>query len=122
MTILLSLFAVSLACFVIAQRIKYSSELDVPFLIVGVITAITFFLFLIAVPLERMDTLAGMAKVEATRIAFEESRKSGDNVERYTRLDEIISVNQWLAKEKYYNNSAFDLWVPDEIESIQPIK
>ena len=29
--------------------------------------------------------------------------------------------NQWLASTQYYNGTMFDLWIPDEVDSLEPI-
>ena len=75
-----------------------------------------------SIPMARMDTLAKIRRLETTRITLSQQRAiKGTDYERATVINKILECNQRLATAKYYNGTAFDIWIPDEIEKVKPI-
>jgi hypothetical protein len=122
MTILLIFSALTALCIVVAVLVPYHSDIDIPFTIAAVVFGLITGTMLITIPIERESIRANIQAMEATRQTFETARAKTDNIERFSRLDEVISWNKWLAREKYNNDHMWDVWVPDEIANVKPIE
>ena len=44
------------------------------------------------------------------------------DLENATILKEIMLVNRRLAKKKYANTTIYDIWIPDAIMEVEPVK
>jgi hypothetical protein len=122
MIVLISLTFITITCWYFFNRFKYRYDWDVPFGIGGVLSSLLLFIAIISLPIYRMATHEKIIRFESVRTSFEESRSRPDNVERYTRIDQIVNYNAWLAGAQYYNKTVFDIWIPDDIENIKSIK
>jgi len=95
----------------------------------GAGTAITIFfgsvlvVLLIAFPIERMKAKRLMREVATTQETIDEARKdSFGNVERMALTRDMISLNKEIANAKYWNNTVWDIWIPDYVEQIEMLK
>lgn len=122
MTILLIFATITIGSIIGLRLIPSYSNWDIPFILCSVISGIITVLMLIAIPIERESVRSSIQAMEATRKTFETARAKTDNIERFSRLDEVISWNKWLARKQYHNANMWDLYIPDEIENIKPIK
>lgn len=96
------------------------SDLTGPIILIG---GGVFLLFaVLALPLNHMGTKAEIAKFKATQQSVTIGRVNGELLEGATLQLKIIECNQWLEVTKYYNSTAFDLWIPDEINKLSPIE
>lgn len=43
-------------------------------------------------------------------------------IERAAIQIRVIDMNKWLAKNQYWNESIFDIYIPDEVMKLEPIK
>lgn len=89
---------------------------------IGIISALTGGLGLLlcvsTIPLNRMAWQSTFVEVEAIRT----SRASDDPVEGAAWRMKAAEVNAHLASGRYYNGTVFDIWIPDQVESIAPIE
>jgi len=44
------------------------------------------------------------------------------DVERAALTQKIIDTNKWLARTQYDNNTLWDIFIPDEINELEPLK
>lgn len=79
---------------------------------------ILFTLSLIMIPINRGMVESDMAAFEASKRTIENA-KSGETL---TRIDTKVELNQWLANKQYWNNTSFDIYIPDAINDVAPIK
>ena len=86
------------------------------------IGAILMCVALITLPVHRATVAASIASFEARRATIDAMRESGDGTELAASVLSMSDANAWLAKAKYWNNTLFDIWTPDAIESVEPIK
>lgn len=70
------------------------------------------------IPLNRMGWESTFVEVEAIRA----SRASDDPLEGAAWRMKAAEVNAHLASGRYYNGTVFDIWIPDQIESVEPIQ
>ena len=77
---------------------------------------------LISLPISRMDTSAKIAEYKSVELTLEQARKDDNQMENVALQHKIIDSNKWLASQQYYNGTLFDIWIPDEILKLKPIK
>ena len=101
----------------------YDSFWDNPFSsFCMVVVGITLFACILIYPIEQLSFAEARVKFEATRRTILSAREKGQVIENAAMINSIIECNQWLAKTKYYNRSIFRLYIPNEVDSIQPIE
>jgi len=86
-----------------------------------VISGMFLFVALIVLPIERYSTHVRILEFKVARASIETARKSS-TIENAAMQLKIIDENQWLTRKKYWNNTVFDIWIPDEIEKLDLIK
>jgi hypothetical protein len=76
-------------------------------------------MFAMTVPFERMEWQSTFIEVEAIR----ETRGTDHaGIEDAAWRMKAAEVNAKLASGRYYNSTLFDIWVPDQIDDVEPIK
>lgn len=70
---------------------------------------------------EHHRTSAEIAAFHQVRASVEAARERGD-IESTALALKIIEVNSWLVKKQYWNGTCFDLWIPDEVDELEPIR
>jgi len=77
----------------------------------------------ITIPVSQIEERAAIIKFTETKATVLRARESGAWVERAALQVEIIKGNKWLAEVKYWNNWLwFDLWIPDAVDDLEPIR
>ena len=98
-----------------------NEELGIISITIGVLILI---FALILLPIARIDCNAGIAAFNATRDTVQEARANTDisYAELAALQHKIIEQNQWLASIQYWNRTVFDIWVPDRVELMTPLR
>jgi len=117
--VLAVLFVLGLIISVLVNGIDW---LEIPSTVIGVIAGVLLLIALISLPIERLDNHAQIVEFNAIKTTVEEARKRGNDFENAALQQKIITANGWLAKAKYYNTTVFDIWVPDKVNDLSPIK
>ena len=114
--ILLFIFGIVLGC----------KSRDENAVIIGIILAVFSGIFLIVALVSLMtntiEIKSDIHKFLITDTTIEVARKAGTDIENAAIQHKIIESNQWLAKQQYYNSTVFGLWIPDEIDNLEPIR
>lgn len=114
--------AFALLLFVFCLIAKFTDEFNNlhDFSVVGgILTVIVMILCLVTLPFQRMDVHSRIAQFHA----IEASRLGGTPIEAAAWRMQVAEQNAWLASAKYYNHTQlFDLWYPDEVDQVEPIK
>jgi len=76
---------------------------------------------IITIPLERYGTRCQIEEFSSIKQSITQSRLN-INVESAAMQLKIIKTNQWLVRKKYWNDTLFDIWIPDEVEGLKPLK
>lgn len=84
------------------------------------IGAVFLFVALIAIPLNHVEIRKRIAAFEATRATITASA-GVQRIENAALIQSIVEHNAWLAGVQYDNAHFFDIWVPDEIDTIEPL-
>lgn len=75
-------------------------------------------LCVLTIPLNRMAWQSSFVEVEAIR----QSRETATEIESAAWRMKAAEVNAHLASGRYYNGTLFDLWIPDQINQVEPIQ
>jgi hypothetical protein len=59
---------------------------------------------------------------ESVRQTIDRARLDGAEIESAAIQLKIAEQNAWLAKVKYWNTTVFGLWVPNEVDALEPMK
>lgn len=85
--------------------------------------SLALFIGLLGLLLNPIEYRAKASQLQAFKETVEFSRTSNvSELERAAILSKIGEWNEWLAETKYYNESIFGLWIPDEVAQIEPIR
>lgn len=91
----------------------------------GILTVASGFTLLgviIALPICHFETKADISSFMAIQTTIEQARRDNASLEIVAIQHKIVECNEWLARKKYYNSSILNLWVPNEINELEPIK
>ncbi len=120
MIILICLFLIAVLCLSAAHVLYDPWEVIVGF--AGLSAGFVLVVALILIPVKRMGVHAGIAEFEAMRTTQEESRAAGDGLEGTAWRLEKAQANRKLASAQYWNTTLFDIWIPDAVETAEPLK
>lgn len=116
MTIILVSLALLAAGLLIFHFLDYDWEgLGVIFCLAG---GLGLIMCAMTIPLKRMQWRSKFVEVEAIR----QSRTTDSEIEAAAWRMKVAEVNAELASGRYYNRTVFDIWIPDEVESMEPIQ
>jgi hypothetical protein len=74
-------------------------------------------------PIKQSSIRSEIAEFLATKNSVESARLDKDLAyESIMITKEIIEANKWLAKRQYWNETLFDIWIPDKVMELKPIK
>jgi cell division protein FtsX len=114
--ILLFVLGIALLC-------KNQNEsLEVTTIILTIFSGIFLIVSSISLVTNSIEVRSDINKFIATETTIEIARKVGVDVENTAIQHKIIESNQWLAKQQYLNSTIFELWIPDEIDKLKPIR
>jgi len=77
---------------------------------------------LIAGYLVPLETRGEIVRFEATRQTIKIARETGNELEKAAVQHKIIECNNWLASKVYWNQTIFDIFIPDEVMQLKPLK
>ena len=86
------------------------------------ISGLLLFISVIVFPIERYTTFSDIQEFNSVNSTIKTARLNGRALEAAAIQHKIVESNQWLARKQYWNDSIFDIWIPDEVMSLEPIK
>ena len=87
-----------------------------------IISGMLLLFMLILLPISRMETDTFILEIDATRATYAAARNNGNSIESAAIQVDIAKLNRRLVILQYYNNTCFDIWHKDTIDSVEPIK
>ena len=109
--------------------------------ILAVISGIFLIICLIVLVVNPIEVKGDISKFLATKATIEKARKINykriDGLSDIKTIDiqevativenaviqhKVIESNQWLAKQQYYNSTIFGLWIPNDVDKLEPIR
>jgi len=123
MIIITVLMACILVSATLVYRLGYTSAFTVVPLVTGIMSTTFLLASLLYVVAGRLDFHRGVQQINATRATIEQARQGeNDPLENAAVMLTIVELNQWIATRKYWNTTLFDLWVPDEVDQLEPLR
>jgi cell division protein FtsB len=91
----------------------------IPAFLFGVVLTVA----LIALPVQYYSGKAEVQRYYALKETIDQSRQNkASDIERAALTKEIANYNKDLAEVKYWNDSIFDIYVPDDLANLKPLK
>ena len=121
MVILLNSVVMLLIGIVLLAYLKDSIVGDIggfAFIMVG---GICFVVGMIAIPVTHWDINSEIQQFKSVELSITQARTKLD-IESAAIYMKIVDANKWLAKKKYWNKTLFDIWIPDEVDDLKPLK
>lgn len=98
-------------------------EWEMGWAITSIITGMVLFVALIMLPISYYNDMSKIKQYNSAEATIQEARtKNISDIERAALTTKIIDENQWLANEQYWNKTIFDLYIPNEVMKLQPLK
>lgn len=113
---------VLLALIAIGILMKKFTDLEDTGVLMAMLSGIALFIAMIMRMVVPYQTHADIQQFLMTKTTIEYARENGIDLEDAAIQLKIISSNQWLAREKYFNSTVWGWWIPDEVDALQPIK
>lgn len=79
-------------------------------------------IFLIMLPIYYYGVESEIRGYESTIESIENAREADKDFENAAIQQKIIDANKWLSEQQYWNESIWDIYTPDEIMELKPIK
>jgi hypothetical protein len=84
---------------------------------------VALFIQLMCWPAYYYNDISSIQQYHAAKQTIAQARTTNTSeLERAALTTKIIEVNSWLANAKYWNDSIFDIYIPDEVEELEPLK
>ena len=80
------------------------------------------FIVCISIPIEQLNRGAEIVHIKELQKSINKARTGTRMIETAAIQTEIAKANQWIAEQKYYNKTIFDLWIPDEVECMKAVE
>lgn len=120
------IFNITILLIVIGVIVFKVSDSFSDFEAVGFVLATTGSIFfiglLIALPIIRMDCMSKIKGFEAVRETILIQRENGIEIERTALIVKMVEYNKWLKEIQYQNSTFLDIFIPDEIDNLEPLK
>ena len=115
------LLSVLLGLTIVFLLLAFMAEQEWAFFL-AIIAGCCFGILLLAFPINYYETKESIYGFTATASTLEMARKQGNVLENAALQQKIIEQNQWLAKAQYYKTTMWSIWVPKDVNKLQPIK
>jgi hypothetical protein len=118
--IILTTLTLMLIAGILTAKYTYTEFLSVVLVGAG---SIGLLLGVICLPIAHMDYNSQIQEFNSVKATLENARENNvEKIESAAFQLKIADKNEWLASMKYYNGTVFDLWIPDEIDALEPIE
>jgi hypothetical protein len=121
MIILLGLLMATILGYVLVREVQHEGVF-----MVGVLLllggGVCLLMGLIGLPINHMENRAKIQEFESVRSTVEIARAADVGIETAAFQLKIAEMNQWLANVQYWNNTAFSLWIPNAVDTLEPIR
>ena len=116
--VLVVLFAVGI---IMARTDEYGG-IGLTGALMSIISGVVLFVALMALIFHPMEVRGNIARFQSIEETARVARENGDEIEGAAFRMKIADANAWLAEQKYWNDTTFDIFIPDEVEDLEPIQ
>ena len=123
MYLLIILSIVTLIGGIVAANLHWLSDWELPVWMVTGLAGFGVIIMLVILIVNHSTAGGTIAQYEIIKETIESSReKEMSEVERATLTQKIIGVNQEIAGYRYWNETNWDIFVPDELTKLEYLK
>ena len=115
------MFVVGVICLIYSKTHLYS-DADVTGGMLMFISALMLIISVLCCGANRIDVRGHLAEYEAVRQTVYAARENNRPIESAAMQTKIADINAEIASLKYYNTHWFDMAIPDDVDSIEPIR
>ncbi len=91
--------------------------------LISIISGVALVIALIVLPVNFNSIKSDINQYNIIKQTILESRTENiSDIERAALTTKIIETNQWLVNTQYWNETIFDIYIPDEIMKLKPLK
>lgn len=109
--------------FTFFSKSDWAYDIEGPCVGATVVTGLTILLMTIALMANNCSVSNDVNQLLIVKQEIEKARSNPNmEAERVAFLPKVIEYNQQVASYKYWNNTQWDLWIPDELADLEPIK
>jgi len=87
--------------------------------LIVVLSLVFLFVAILVMYINYYTTISNIQQYYATKKTIEVARERNNDFENAALQQNIIKTNEWLAGDKYWNKSTFDVAIPDEVDSLK---
>ena len=123
MIIIVPLFVLLVVCLVkMSYDIKEGEYMPVSMLFSGVLGLFLLIVFA-AVYFNPYSVRGEIAQYYAVKASIADARVMNvTDIERAALTQKIIETNRWLAQIQFDNHNLWDMFIPDEVDNLKPLK
>lgn len=98
-------------------KYDYKSKYEIDFIgyMVSVLSGVALTILLILLITFHVTVEADMRMYNVTKQTIEEQRKVPNNLENAALTEKIIEINQIIESDRYWNETIWDIWIPDRL-------
>lgn len=89
---------------------------------ISLFSGLVLFVALLFLPISRMDIRSQIQQFESVRTTANAARERGDDMEGAAFRLKVAEMNQWLAAKKYWRSTIFEIYIPADVDSLEPIQ
>ena len=90
---------------------------------ISVIVGLFWVVVMIALFLNPYSVKGEIAQYEAVKTSIENARATDiTDIERVALTQKIIETNKWLAQVQYDNQNLWAVFIPDEVDALEPLR
>ena len=96
---------------------------DLSGFILSVVCGVCLFFALILLPTNYYEGKGDIQEYYALEQTINNARSNGANdIERAALTSKIAETNMWLASTQYWNNTIFDIYIPDDVMELKVLQ
>lgn len=118
--LLLIILGVLLIGGIVLANVSY--DFDMVGGITAIIAGVLLLIALIMLPLSYYGIEGEIQEYKSVVKSLEDARERNNDFENAALQQKIIDTNRWLASHQYWNNTIFDIYIPDEVAQLKPVR
>lgn len=123
MYLLIILTIVTIVGVIIGLNLDWMSDWDAPVWIITALSGMVTIIMLVILAINHWTADSTIAQYEIIKETIEASRvEEMSELERATLTQKIIEVNQEIAGYKYWNETSWDIFTPDQLTKLEYLK
>ena len=108
---------------ILTHKSGCDDDMEIAGLMIGICGGLFLIIAIIAIPFAHIGYNADIANFNACKATIESLRVNGEVIESAAAVIKMAEKNGWLASMMVWNTPyAYGLWIPDEVDNLEPIR